>query len=80
MGTMNISIPDDLRAELDIQVETRGYGSSSEYVRDLIRRDLHRQRLRSLLIEGQQSEHGSPVTGNTLEKLRRRARAVAQLR
>jgi putative addiction module CopG family antidote len=36
MGTMNISLPDQLKSFVDEQVKERGYGTSSEYVRDLI--------------------------------------------
>lgn len=78
MGTMNISIPDELRAEVEAQVGARGYGTSSEYVRDLIRRDLDRQRLRSLLIEGHESGQGSPVSEDVLEGLKARAGEAAR--
>ena len=37
--TMNISLPDTLKAFVDQRVADRGYGSHSEYVRDLVRRD-----------------------------------------
>ena len=36
MGTMNISLPDTLKSFVDEQVSQRGYGTSSEYVRELI--------------------------------------------
>jgi antitoxin ParD1/3/4 len=78
MGTMNISIPDDLRAELDAQVARRGYGTSSEYVRDLIRRDIERQRVRALLLEGREGPQGAPVTEQRLEALRARAGQAAR--
>ena len=39
MNTMNISLPDTLKTFVDQQVKQRGYGSSSEYVRELIRKD-----------------------------------------
>lgn len=39
MTTMNISLPETMKSYVDAQVETGGYSSSSEYVRDLIRRD-----------------------------------------
>lgn len=55
MTTMNISLPDTLKQFVDSQVATAGYGTSSEYVRQLIRRDQERNQLRSLLVEGAQS-------------------------
>ena len=44
MATMNISLPDDLKAFVDAQVAEHAYGSTSEYLRDLIRkqRDVER--------------------------------------
>ena len=38
MGTINISLPDALKSFVDQQVGSRGYGTSSEYVGELIRR------------------------------------------
>ena len=49
---MNISLPATLKSFVDQQVRSRGYSSSSEHVRELIRRDQVRQRLRGLLLEG----------------------------
>jgi antitoxin ParD1/3/4 len=77
MATMNISIPDDLRDAVEAEVSARGYSTSSEYMRDLIRRDLDRQRIRTLLLEGQQSAPGTQISDTTLESLRRRARKAA---
>lgn len=59
MTTMNISLPDSLKDFVDQQVSTAGYGTSSEYVRELIRRDQDRLQLRRLLLDGAQS----PPTG-----------------
>jgi antitoxin ParD1/3/4 len=59
MLTMNISLPDALKEFVDQQVATAGYGTSSEYVRELIRHEQDRLRLRSMLLEGAHSK----VTG-----------------
>lgn len=56
MSTMNISLPDTLKQFVDQQVTTAGYGTSSEYVRELIRRDQERTQLRQLLLAGAQSK------------------------
>lgn len=74
MGTMNISLPDTLRSFVDKQVSTRGYGTSSEYVRELIRRDQDRQHLRELLLEGAASAPTAPVDTGYFEGLRERVR------
>ena len=43
MSTMNVSLPDELKAFVDERVDDGGFGSTSEYVRDLIRRDQDRE-------------------------------------
>ena len=52
MSTMNISLPEPLKNFVDERVANAGYGTSSEYLRELIRRDQDRLHLRSLIIEG----------------------------
>ncbi len=52
MSTMNVSLPDAMKSFVDEQVVERGYGTSSEYVRELIRKDQQRLQLRSLLVQG----------------------------
>ena len=74
MGTMNISLPDSLKAYVDEQVAGRGFGTSSEYMRDLIRRDQGRQRLRGLLLEGANPEPGAPADTAYFDQLRERVR------
>lgn len=39
MGTMNISLPDPMKSWVEDQARTGRYANSSDYVRDLIRRD-----------------------------------------
>lgn len=64
MSTMNISLPEELKAFVDQQVGTRGYTSSSEYVRELIRKEQDREKLRALLLEGA----ASPLSGVVADK------------
>lgn len=52
MSTMNISLPDDMKAFVDEQVRTRGFMSSSEYIRDLIRQQREVAELRAKLTAG----------------------------
>ena len=74
MSTMNISLPEGLKVFVDEQVASRGYGTSSEYVRELIRRDQDRQRLRSLLLEGGSSNLAGDADETYFAGLRERAR------
>ena len=78
MSTMNISLPDSLKSFVDEQVSERGYGTSSEYVRELIRKDQDRQRLRGLLLAGAASAPGSPANAGYFEGLRDRVRKAAK--
>lgn len=71
---MNISLPEGLKSFVDEQVATRGYGTSSEYVRELIRKDQDRQRLRALMLEGAASAQGHPANKSYFAELRKRAR------
>jgi antitoxin ParD1/3/4 len=61
MTTMNVSLPEKMKEFVDRRVEAGGYQTVSEYVRDLIRKDIQLQakerndRLDALLIEGLRS-------------------------
>jgi antitoxin ParD1/3/4 len=58
MTSVNISLPDELRAFIEEQMSREGYASASEYVRDLIREAQRRNAKRELevkLKEGLQS-------------------------
>ena len=60
---MNISLPDTLKSFVDEQVSQRGYGTSSECVRQLIRKDQDLQQLRGLLLAGAASPPSAPADG-----------------
>ena len=78
MSTMNISLPDALKSFVDEQVSQRGYGSSSEYVRELIRKDQDRQQLRGLLLAGAATTPAAPADGAYFDALRERVRKAAK--
>ena len=73
MSTMNISLPETLRTFVDTQVTDGDYGSSSEYVRELLRKERDRVRLRNLLVDGLNSELiEEPLDSLYFDKLRKR--------
>ncbi len=74
MSTMNISLPDSLKAFVDERVASGGYGTSSEYLRVLIRRDQDRLHLRNLLLQGAASPPSRPADAAYFEGLRKRVR------
>jgi antitoxin ParD1/3/4 len=78
MSTMNNLLPDSLKAFVDEQVNERGYGTSSEYVRELIRKDHDRQQLRGLLLAGAASASGAPADEAYFDRLRQRVRCSAR--
>ncbi len=57
-STMNVSLPQDLKLWVDEQVKTGGYGTASEFLRDMLRRarerKLHRQ-IDTMLVEAVES-------------------------
>ena len=71
---MNISLPDSLKEYVDEQVGERGYGTSSEYVRELIRKDQDRNRLRTVILQGATSGLADPADADYFESLRARVR------
>ena len=73
MSTMNISLPESLKTFVDEQVSSRGYGTSSEYVRELIRKDQERLQLRSLLLAGAGSAPAGEADAAYFAGLRARA-------
>ena len=66
MATLNISMPDELRAFIETRVKTGEYQSASDYLRDLIRHD--REATEQLLLEGIESGESRRLDMATLQK------------
>ncbi len=76
MQTMNISLPERLKEFVDGQVDSGGYSSVSEYVRELIRHDEERkgrEKLETLLLEGLRSSEPTEMTRQDWDDIRREA-------
>lgn len=80
MTTMNISLTDDLKQFVEAQVNTHGFTSTSEYLRDLIRKQRDIEKLRSMLLEGFNSGPATLMEPDFFEKMRKRARARAAVK
>ncbi len=78
MTTMNISLSDALKSFVDDQVGAGGYSSSSEFVRELIRKERDRQHLRGLLLEGPASPPAVTADTEYFDGLRGRVRDVGR--
>lgn len=75
MTTMNISLPQELKTFVDSQVAEGDYTSSSEYVRDILRREKDRQRVRKLILDGGASQlNDKPLDVEYFESYRKKAR------
>lgn len=77
MATMNISLPDELKSFIDAQVAEHGYSSTSEYLRDLIRKQRDIEQLRQMLLEGANSGPGRVIDDAYFAELRERAKQRA---
>jgi antitoxin ParD1/3/4 len=75
MATMNISLPDEMKAFVEAQAAKKGFGTVSEYVRAMIReaqqRTAERERLDALLLDGIDSGPGTPLTRADWDDIRR---------
>ena len=78
MSTMNISLPVPLKAWVEEQVRTGGYGSASEFFHDLLREAQRRRRIRdevdSKLLAALDSGEPVEVTPQYWKTLRKEAK------
>lgn len=75
-NTMSFALPESLREYIDARVRDGSYGNTSEYLRDLVRRDQHEQaaqRLRDLIADGIASGEGRVATDDVIAELREQA-------
>jgi antitoxin ParD1/3/4 len=81
MTTVTISLPESLKAFIDEQLATKGYGNVSEYFRSLLRdaqKDEEDARLEALLLEGlARGGADIPLTPAFWKDLKLEARAIA---
>jgi antitoxin ParD1/3/4 len=66
MATLNVSMPDELRAFIEARVNTGEYQSASDYLRDLIRHD--HEKIDQLLMEGLESGKTVPLDMSALQQ------------
>jgi antitoxin ParD1/3/4 len=73
---MSFALPESLRDYIDQRVRSGEYGNTSEYLRDLIRRDQSAEaarRFRLLIADGVESGESRPLTDQVVDELRGRA-------
>ena len=73
---MSFALPESMREYIDARVRDGDYGNTSEYLRELIRRDQNEQaaaRLRVLIADGLASGPSRSVDDEVIAELRDRA-------
>jgi antitoxin ParD1/3/4 len=79
MTTVTISLPDSLRDFIEHEVQTKGYGNVSEYLRGLLReaqRKEEDERLEVLLLEGLTSGDEAPLNQEFWRELKKEAAQI----
>jgi antitoxin ParD1/3/4 len=78
MNTINISLPDSVKAYLEKQVASGNYNNISDYIWELIVQDQKRktakERLEELLLEALDSGEATPMTDLDWEQIRQTVR------
>lgn len=78
MAQMNISVPDKLKSWAESRVADGRYSSTSDFVRDLLRRDQDEEAKRLLLIAEIEKGLASPISDQTVDDVFERVRARHQ--
>jgi antitoxin ParD1/3/4 len=72
MSTMNLTLPDSLRAFVESRAAMGGFGSASDYVEALVREDqemAENEEIEGRLREALQGSPATPVTAETWEAI-----------
>jgi antitoxin ParD1/3/4 len=74
-ATLNISLPDTMKAEIEEVIAAEGYGNTSEFFRDLARnylKERQERKLEALILEGLNSGDTTPLTKEDFERIKQR--------
>lgn len=74
-ATINISIPDTMKAEVEEIIANEGYGNTSEFFRDLVRDYLkkrQKQKLEAILIEAVENGNFTKLSKTDFEEIKER--------
>jgi antitoxin ParD1/3/4 len=80
MATMNISLPDPMKAWVEEQTKDGRYSNSSDYVRDLIRRDQIKAEKIANMQRLVDEAYASGVSERSFDEIISAARAEAEAR
>jgi antitoxin ParD1/3/4 len=79
MATVNVSLPEYLKAFVDAEVAARGHASASEFIHLLVVKahlEKQRERVEALVLEGLNSGPATPMTEQDWEDIRREGLAI----
>jgi antitoxin ParD1/3/4 len=77
---MNISLPRPMKAWLDREVDRSGFGTASEYIRDLIRRaQAEHAELEESLVRALKEGPSRKMTDADWERIRRNGQKIAAI-
>ncbi|WP_430403985.1 type II toxin-antitoxin system ParD family antitoxin [Hyphomonas sp.] len=78
MATMNISLPDQMKAWVEAQSADGKYANSSDLIRDLIRREQIKQEKIAAMNEKIEEAYASGFSGKSIDQVMADAWKVAQ--
>lgn len=82
-ASLNISLPQPLKKWVEKQTKEKGFSTTSEFVRDMIRREKAqeaRRRVDNLLLEAMENGEPTPMTAQDWQDIRREGRKLAAAR
>ncbi|KPF68829.1 addiction module antitoxin [Bosea sp. AAP35] len=84
MATMTISLPDPMKEWIEAQIKQGEYASTSDYVRDLVRRDRERRSHPELTLADLQrivaESRASGISDKTLPEILAQAKHAAEVK
>ena len=69
-NTLNFALPESMRAYVDARVASGHYGNTSEYLRELIRKQRDVEKLRQMLLDGANSGPAQPADATFFAEMR----------
>lgn len=78
MATMNISLPQQMKDWVEAQTADGKYANSSDYVRDLIRRDAEKRAKIAAMEDRVEEAYASGFSGKTIDEVMADAWKAAQ--
>lgn len=78
MATMNISLPDQMKAWVEAQSADGKYANSSDLIRDLIRREQIKQEKIAAMNEKVEEAYASGFSGKSIDEVMKDAWKAAQ--